>query len=93
MIASLRGRLLSKRPDHLVVEVNGVGYSLQVPVTTLSSLPEESAEVFLFTYMHVREDALQLFGFRTEEEKRIFTTLLNVSGIGPKNRPSKLLPR
>jgi len=84
MIASLRGRLLSKRPDHLVVEVNGVGYSLQVPVTTLSSLPEESAEVFLFTYMHVREDALQLFGFRTEEEKRIFTTLLNVSGIGPK---------
>jgi Holliday junction DNA helicase RuvA len=84
MIASLRGRLLSKRPDHLIVEVNGVGYSVSVPVSTLSSLPDESAEVFLFTHLHVREDILQLFGFRSEEEKRIFTTLIGVSGIGPR---------
>jgi Holliday junction DNA helicase RuvA len=84
MIASLRGRLLSKRPDNLIVEVNGVGYSVNVPISTLASLPDESAEVFLFIYTHVREDALILFGFRTEEEKRIFLTLINVSGIGPK---------
>jgi Holliday junction DNA helicase RuvA len=84
MIASLRGRLLSKRPDNLIVEVNGVGYSLHVPISTLSSLPDESAEIFLFTYLHVREDVLQLYGFRTEEEKRIFITLIGVSGIGPR---------
>ena len=76
MIASLRGKLMSKRPDHLIVEVEGVGYSVIVPLSTFSSLPDESSEVFLFTYMHVREDILQLFGFRTEEEKRIFMTLI-----------------
>jgi holliday junction DNA helicase RuvA len=84
MIASLRGILLSKRPDHLIVDVNGVGYSVIVPVSTLSSLPVENSEVFLFIYTHVREDILQLFGFRSEEDKRIFITLLGVSGIGPK---------
>jgi holliday junction DNA helicase RuvA len=84
MIASLRGRLLSKRPDHLIIEVNGVGYSVIVPFSTLSSLPEESSEVFLFIYTHVREDILQLFGFCSEEEKRTFVTLIGVSGIGPR---------
>jgi len=84
MIASLRGILLSKRPDQLIIDVNGVGYSVIVPVSTLSSLPEENSEVFLFIYTHVREDILQLFGFRSEEDKRIFITLLGVSGIGPK---------
>jgi Holliday junction DNA helicase RuvA len=84
MIASLRGKLISKRPDGVVVEVGGVGYSVSVPLSILSSLPDEASEVFLFTYLHVREDILQLFGFRSEEEKRIFTTLIGVSGIGPK---------
>ena len=84
MIASLRGKLISKRPDGVVVDVGGVGYSVSVPLSILSSLPDEASEVFLFTYMHVREDILQLFGFRSEEEKRIFTTLIGVSGIGPK---------
>jgi holliday junction DNA helicase RuvA len=84
MIASLRGRLLSKRPDGVIVDVGGVGYSVTVPLSTLASLPDETSEVFLYTYTHVREDILQLFGFRVEEEKRIFTTLIGVSGIGPR---------
>ncbi|MCC6347438.1 MAG: Holliday junction branch migration protein RuvA [Nitrospirales bacterium] len=84
MIASLRGKLLSKRPDTVIIEVQGVGYGVHVPLTLLSSLPEENREVFLFIHTHVREDALQLFGFRTEDEKRIFTTLIGISGVGPK---------
>lgn len=84
MIASLRGTLLSKRPDGLIIEVHGVGYSVLTPLTTLSSLPDEGREVFLFTYTHVREDILQLYGFSTEDEKRIFLTLIGISGIGPR---------
>jgi Holliday junction DNA helicase RuvA len=84
MIGSLRGRLISKRPDNVVIEVGGVGYQVSLPVSLLSSLPAEGSEVFLHIYTHVREDALQLYGFPSEEEKRIFITLLGVSGIGPK---------
>lgn len=84
MIASLRGRLLSKRPENLIVDVGGVGYSVQVPFTLLSDLPEENKEVFLHIYTHVREDAILLYGFRSEDEKKIFTTLIGISGIGPK---------
>ncbi|MBF0506925.1 MAG: Holliday junction branch migration protein RuvA [Nitrospirae bacterium] len=84
MIASLRGKLLSKKPDNLIVDVQGVGYSVQVPLTLISSLPAEQSEIFLYIHTHVREDALQLYGFQAEEEKRIFTTLIGISGIGPK---------
>ncbi|KAF0185544.1 MAG: holliday junction DNA helicase RuvA [Nitrospirae bacterium] len=84
MIASLRGKLLSKRPDGLIVDVNGVGYSVLTPLATLSSLPDEGREVFIFTYTHVREDILQLYGFLSEDEKRIFLTLIGISGIGPR---------
>ncbi len=84
MIASLRGRLISKKPDCLIVEVGGVGYHVNVPVTLLSNLPDEHKDVFLFVYTHVREDAIQLYGFQTDDDKRIFTTLLGISGIGPK---------
>ena len=84
MIASLRGKLISKRPDRVIVDVHGVGYSVQVPLTLLSSLPDEHSEIFLFIHTHVREEALQLFGFQAEDEKRIFTTLIGISGIGPK---------
>ncbi|HMK60122.1 MAG TPA: Holliday junction branch migration protein RuvA [Dissulfurispiraceae bacterium] len=84
MIATLRGKVISKRPEGIIVDVGGVGYSISVPLSTLSSMPDESSEVFLFTYLHVREDLLQLFGFQSEEEKRIFMTLIGVSGIGPK---------
>ncbi|MEW6739208.1 MAG: Holliday junction branch migration protein RuvA [Nitrospirota bacterium] len=84
VIASLRGKLISKRPESLTVDVGGVGYSVQVPLTLLSSLPEENRDVFLYIYTHVREDAIQLYGFQAEDEKRIFTTLIGISGIGPK---------
>ena len=84
MIGSLRGRLVSRRPDNVIVEVNGVGYHVNVPLNILSNLPEEGSNVFLHIYTHVREDALQLYGFATEDEKKIFTTLLGITGIGPK---------
>jgi Holliday junction DNA helicase RuvA len=84
MIASLRGKLIAKRPDGLIIDVHGVGYSVLTPLTTVSALPDEGHEVFLFTYTHVREDILQLYGFSTEEEKRIFLTLIGISGIGPR---------
>lgn len=84
MIGSLRGKLISRRPDNVVIDVNGVGYLINVPVNILSDLPEEGDEVFLHVYTHVREDAIQLFGFNSENEKKVFITLLGISGIGPK---------
>lgn len=84
MIGSLRGKLISRRPDNVIVEAGGVGYQVNVPSGVLSNLPAEGSAVFLNIYTHVREDALQLYGFATEDEKRIFTTLLGVTGIGPK---------
>jgi len=84
MISSLRGKIISRKPDNVIIDVNGVGYQVNVPLSILSNLPEEGNDVFLHVYTHVREDSLQLFGFFSEDEKRIFTTLLGISGIGPK---------
>lgn len=84
MIALLRGTIHSKRPDGLVVEVGGVGYHVSIPLCSLCSIPGPGEEVFLHTYTHVREDALQLYGFLTEEERKVFVSLLRISGIGPK---------
>lgn len=84
MIGSLRGKLIDKKPDHVIVEVSGVGYQVNVPLGILSNLPEEGRDVFLYIYTHVREDALQLYGFSSEDEKRVFVTLLGITGIGPK---------
>jgi Holliday junction DNA helicase RuvA len=84
MIGSIRGILLSRAPGSVIVEAAGVGYELAVPTGTLSDLPGLGQEVFLHVYTSVREDAIQLFGFGSEEEKRVFITLLGVSGIGPK---------
>lgn len=84
MIGSLRGKIISRKPDNVIVETGGVGYIVSMPVSLLSELPPEGSEVFLFIHTHVREDALQLYGFPSEEEKKIFTTLLGVTGIGPK---------
>ena len=84
MIGSLRGKILYKHSDSILVETGGVGYQVNIPLSTISALPDEGKEVFLHTYTHVREDALQLFGFTSEEEKRIFVTLLGITGIGPK---------
>ncbi len=84
MIASLKGIVLSKKPEGVIIDVNGVGYHVYVPLCSLCDISETGEAVFLHTYTHVREDALQLFGFLTEEERKIFTTLLGINGIGPK---------
>jgi Holliday junction DNA helicase RuvA len=84
MIGTLRGKLTVKRPDEVIVEVGGVGYQVTVGLNTLSGLPDEGSDVFLHIYTHVREDLIQLYGFPSEDEKRVFTTLLGISGIGPK---------
>lgn len=84
MISSLRGKVQTRRPDNVVIDVNGIGYQVHLPLNVLAGLPENGKEVFLHIYTHVREDALQLFGFTSENEKKIFVVLLGVSGIGPK---------
>lgn len=84
MIASLRGILLSKSPTELVVDVNGVGYGVSIPLSTYERIGEPNSPLTLLTYLHVREDALQLYGFATEEERSLFRLLISVSGVGPR---------
>jgi Holliday junction DNA helicase RuvA len=84
MIAFLRGTLLEKHPNQAIVETGGVGYDVTVPVSTFTHLPNAGAEVRLRIHTHVREDALALYGFLTQDEKGLFEKLINVSGIGPK---------
>jgi len=84
LIAHIRGNLLQKQPNSVIVDVGGVGYELIVPVSTFYELGEVGTEVLLRAYTYVREDALQLYGFRTEREKKLFLLLTSVSGIGPK---------
>jgi Holliday junction DNA helicase RuvA len=84
VIGYLRGKLLLKRQEDVVVEVAGVGYQVLVGNNTVSALPDEGSEVFFHIHTHVRDDALQLYGFASDNEKRIFTTLLGITGIGPK---------
>jgi len=84
LIASIKGIVLSKKPEGVIVDVNGIGYHVSIPLCNLGDIPEKGETVFLHTYTHVREDALQLFGFLSEEERKVFTTLLGISGIGPK---------
>jgi Holliday junction DNA helicase RuvA len=84
MIAQLRGKLIEKHPNQVIVDVQGVGYDLTIPVSTFSALPDPGTDVLLRVYTHVREDALALFGFRSSEEKAVFEKLISVTGIGPK---------
>jgi len=84
MIAFLRGRVLDKQPNRLVVDVQGVGYELHVPLSTYYEVGEEGAEIALRVHTHVRDDALQLFGFLTALELQVFERLIAISGIGPK---------
>ncbi|MGH9751810.1 MAG: Holliday junction branch migration protein RuvA [Blastocatellia bacterium] len=84
MIAHITGKLIQKQPNSVIVDVGGVGYELTVPLSTFYDMGDPGAEVSLRAYTYVREDALQLFGFRTEREKRLFLLLISVSGIGPK---------
>lgn len=84
MIAHLRGALLEKHPNLAIVDVQGVGYEVAIPVSAYSSLPETGAEVRFHIHTHVREDAFSLFGFLTPADKALFEKLISVSGIGPK---------
>jgi len=84
MIAHLRGKLLAKHPNQVIVETAGVGYDVTISVPTFSGLPETGAEVTLHIHTHVREDALALYGFLHASEKALFEKLITVSGIGPK---------
>src|ERR1044072_4387103 len=91
MIAHLSGTLLAKRPPtSVVVDVGGVGYDVTIPVTTLYDLGEVGDAVRLQIYTHVREEVLQLFGFRTLRERELFTLLISGSGIGPKSAVAML---
>ena len=84
MIGHLRGRLVRKAPPALIIDVNGVGYELEAPMSTFYRLPEVGREVELATHLVVRDDAHLLYGFGTEDERRLFRDLLRVTGIGPK---------
>ena len=84
MIAHLRGTLLSKHPNQVVVETAGVGYEINISVPTYSELPANGVEVALHIYTHVREDLIALYGFLRPAEKQLFEKLITVSGIGPK---------
>ena len=84
MIGHLRGRLVRKAPPALIIDVHGVGYELEAPMSTFYRLPEVGSEVELHTHLVVRDDAHLLYGFSTENERRLFRDLLRVTGIGPK---------
>ncbi|HCV42837.1 MAG TPA: Holliday junction branch migration protein RuvA [Bacteroidetes bacterium] len=84
MIASMRGTLVVKSPTEVVIDTQGIGYSLNIPLSTFAALGTVGSTVTLLTYLHVREDVLQLFGFASDEERNIFKLLISVSGIGPR---------
>lgn len=84
MIALLRGAVFSKSPDRVVIDAGGVGYLVHISLSTFEHIPDAGAETLLHTHLHVREDALQLYGFATPDERDYFLTLNGVSGVGPK---------
>ncbi len=84
MIGFLRGKILRKQPPHLLIDVQGVGYEVEAPMSTFYDLPEAGAEITLFTHLTIRDDAHVLFGFGSESERRFFRSLIRVNGVGPK---------
>jgi holliday junction DNA helicase RuvA len=84
MIARLRGKLIEKEPARVVVDVNGVGYEVSIPLTTFTVMPDNGAEVSVDIYTHVREDIIALYGFSSRQERRVFERLISISGIGPR---------
>jgi Holliday junction DNA helicase RuvA len=84
VIARLAGKLAAKSPTEIVVDVGGVAFALSIPLSTFERLAEVGSQVSVYTHLHVREDALQLYGFFTGEERDLFRTLISVNGIGPK---------
>ena len=90
MIGRITGTLVARHPPQIVVDVRGIGYELDVPMSTFYNLPATGAEVTLFTHLAVREDSHQLFGFASEEERHVFRQLLKISGIGARTALSVL---
>jgi len=84
MIASLTGILKAKKPTEIVLDVQGVGYAVTIPLSTFEKLGDVGSTTTLLTHLHVREDAMQLFGFATDDERFFFKLLISVNGIGPK---------
>jgi len=84
LIAYLEGRLVEKNPTQLILDVQGVGYYVNIPISTYERIGEPGSKVKIITYQYVREDCLQLYGFFTPEEKWLFETLISVNGVGPK---------
>ena len=90
MIGRISGKLVSKQPPQIIVDVQGVGYEIDVPMSTLYQLPATGSEVALFTHLTVREDAHLLYGFATEQERAVFRQLLKISGVGARTALSVL---
>jgi len=84
MITSIRGKLIQKNPTSVVIELNGVGFDISIPTSTYKALADKGETVSLLTHLYVKEDALRLFGFVTEDERELFRHLLSVSGVGPR---------
>ena len=90
MIVSIKGKILEKSPNEVIIEVNGLGYLCFITINTYDNIGSKGQEVFLFTYFHVTENNNSLFGFYDETEKKMFEMLISVSGIGPKTAISLL---
>lgn len=84
MIGQIRGTILEKQPPQLLLDVNGVGYEVDAPMSTFYQLPDSGQQITLFTHFVVREDAHHLYGFYTKDERHLFRTLLKVNGVGPR---------
>jgi len=84
MISSLSGRLVQKNPTFLVIDVNGIGFGVNIALSSYERIGSVGSEVHLLTYLHVREDILQLYGFTSEDERKLFQMLISISGVGPK---------
>lgn len=84
MIDQIKGKLITKKPTYIVVEMHGIGFKISIPLSSYQLIGNTGEEVHVLTYLHVREDNLQLFGFATEDERQLFQLLISVSGIGPK---------
>jgi Holliday junction DNA helicase RuvA len=84
LIAYLEGKLIEKNPTHLVLEINGIGYSINIPVSSYADIGEVGQTVKVLTYQYVREDELKLYGFASKQEKGLFELLISVNGVGPR---------
>jgi Holliday junction DNA helicase RuvA len=90
MIAYLEGKLIEEKPTHVVVENDGVGYFVRIPLSSYKKFPRTTNGIKVFTHLHVREDDLQLYGFATQEERHLFRLLISVAGVGPRLAQSVL---